>query len=155
MQCYTVLALLAKRRYCCACLGHDALKQINSPHCYPHRDTAKMLKHAKELYDLASRYPGSYQTADPKSCLGVHKVRCPRLCVSCINETRNLLLIPCPEIASTPHACPSTTLAIFSPVITLFFVYFQTRQVIKLTKKILPGPVFVFSKRLGLKAGQP
>lgn len=120
-----------------------------------------MLKHAKELYDLASRYPGSYQTADPKSCLGVHKVRRPRLCESCMNDTRSLLLNPCPEIASTQHTCSSTTLAIFTPVVfygadTLVFLDCQTRQFIKLTKTILPGPLFVLGKGwVGLKAGRP
>jgi len=37
------------------------------------RDTASMLVHAKQLYNLASRFPGTYQGANPKSCLGIHK----------------------------------------------------------------------------------
>lgn len=35
----------------------------------------KYLTHARQLYTLATKYPGSYQKANPKSCLGTHAVR--------------------------------------------------------------------------------
>lgn len=37
------------------------------------RDTNQILTHAQQLYDLANNYQGSYQTVNPKSCLGTHK----------------------------------------------------------------------------------
>lgn len=39
------------------------------------RDTKSMIVHAKQLYSLATVYPGSYASASDKSCLGIHKVR--------------------------------------------------------------------------------
>lgn len=90
MQCYA-RCYLDQLNVGTAVLVLATMRSSNSATCTAirHRDTAKMLKHAKELYDLASRFPGSYQTADPKSCLGIHKVRRPRLCVSCMNDTRS------------------------------------------------------------------
>lgn len=40
----------------------------------PAAKLAKYLKHAAELYSLATKFPGSYQDANPKSCLGTHGV---------------------------------------------------------------------------------
>lgn len=37
------------------------------------RDTASMIVHAKQLYNLGKDYPGSYASASSKSCLGIHK----------------------------------------------------------------------------------
>lgn len=39
------------------------------------RDTKSMIVHAKQLYNLATKYPGSYARASDTSCLGIHKVR--------------------------------------------------------------------------------
>jgi hypothetical protein len=37
------------------------------------RDTKAMIVHAKQLYSLATKYPGSYASASDTSCLGIHK----------------------------------------------------------------------------------
>lgn len=38
------------------------------------RNVASLITHSKQLYSLATKYPGSYSSANCKSCLGIHKV---------------------------------------------------------------------------------
>ena len=52
---------------------------------------SKYLTHAKQLYTLASQYPGSYQTQPPKSCLGTLRVRPHPAQRLCILQLRSLM----------------------------------------------------------------
>ena len=53
------------------------------------RDTNSMIVHAKQLYNLATKYPGSYASAPDSSCLGIHKVgrAVTASCCCCENDT--------------------------------------------------------------------
>lgn len=61
------------------------------------RSTGAYITHAKQLYNLAVGAQGSYADANPRSCLGIHKVRALQhlklasLSEGCCANTRLLL----------------------------------------------------------------